>query len=189
MDIDIDTPTSFLFSDVFPTAVPASMVKDDALVKHPVGVYFQNIPVDPITQLAAIPYEAAEELGYFKIDMLHLSVLDHFESKNEIRVLAKTEPDWSLLLSPSIVAKLFQISKHYDIVSTIRPQSVQELADITALIRPGKKNLLNGYLKNKEVTRKELYRKTDRYYFKRAHAISYATTIVLQLHLIKGGIL
>jgi hypothetical protein len=188
MDIDIDTQTTFDPLQIF-TAVPASMVKDGVLTKHPVGVYFQNIPVDPITMLSAIPYEEAEELGYFKIDMLHLSVLDHFDNKEEIRILARTEPDWSLLLSPSVVAKLFQISKHYDIVSMVAPKSVQELADVVALLRPGKRYLLDGYLKNKEVIRQELYRKTDKYYFKRAHAVSYATTIVLQLHLIKGGIL
>jgi DNA polymerase III alpha subunit len=188
MDIDIDTQTTFDPLLIF-GAVAASMVKDGVISKHPVGVYFQNIPVDPISNLAAIPYEQAEELGYFKIDMLHLSVLDHFDNKEEIRILSRTEPDWSLLKSPSVVAKLFQLSKHYDTVSRITPTSVQELADCVALIRPGKRFLLEGYLKNKELIREELYRKSDKYYFKRAHAISYATTIVLQLHLIKGGIL
>ncbi len=189
MDIDIDLPTTFNPLDIFPNAVLASMVKDSTLTKHPVGIYFQNIPVDAVTQLSAIPYEQAGEIGYFKIDMLHLSVLDHFDNKQEIRILARTDPDWSLLQSPSVVAKLFQISKHYDTVSQVNPQSIQELGDVIALIRPGKKHLLAAYLKNKEVIRKELYRKTDKYYFKKSHSISYATTIVLQLHLIKGGIL
>lgn len=188
MDIDIDTQTTFDPFKYF-NAVPASMIKDGKITKHPVGVYFQNIPVDSITQLSAIPYEPAEELGYFKIDMLHLSVLDHFDNKEEIRILSKATPDWDLLLSPSVVSKLFQISKHYELVVAIKPRSVLELADCVALLRPGKRYLLDGYLKNKDLVRQELYKKTDKYYFKKAHAISYATTIVLQLHLIKGGII
>jgi DNA polymerase III alpha subunit len=165
------------------------MIKNGLITKHPVGVYFQNIPIDPITHLSSIPYQAAEELGYFKIDMLHLSVLDYFNNKGEIRMLTKKTPDWDLLLSPSVVSKLFQLSNHYDLVVTIKPKSIIELADCIALIRPGKRYLLDGYLKDKDVIRQELYKKTDKYYFKRAHAISYATTIVLQLHLIKGGVI
>jgi DNA polymerase III alpha subunit len=188
LDIDIDTQTTFDPFQCF-DAVPASMIKNGLITKHPVGVYFQNIPIDPITQLSSIPYQAAEELGYFKIDMLHLSVLDYFNNKGEIRMLTKKPPDWDLLLSPSVVSKLFQLSNHYDLVVTIKPKSIIELADCIALIRPGKRYLLDGYLKDKDVIRQELYKKTDKYYFKRAHAISYATTIVLQLHLIKGGVI
>ena len=146
---------------------------------------------DRISGFAAIPYDEAEELGYFKVDCLHLSVLDYFGSKNEIRTLIKKEPDWMLLESAVHVQKLFQIHRHYDLISKIKPKSVIELADTIALIRPGKKYLLNAYLKNKELVRPEIYRKPDdgSYSFKKGHAISYALTIVLQLHLIKGGIL
>jgi len=191
MDIDIDFPTEFDPLDYFDQAVRASMVKNNDLKKHPVGAYFQNMPKDKITDLAAIPYEQAEELGFFKIDFLHLSLLDNFDNKDEIRALVKIEPDWNLLLNEEVVGKLFQIHRHYKILNQIKPTSVQELADSISLIRPGKRNLLNAYIKNKELIRQELYRKPDdgQYYFKKSHAISYALTIVLQLHLIKGGIL
>lgn len=188
MDIDIDFKTSFDPTRIFDQAIPASMVKSNDLVKHPCGHYFQSIPVDPVTKLAAIPYEEAEVLGYFKIDFLHLSTLDHFSSKEQIRELIKLEPDWSLLLIEDNFPKLFQIGKHHQLISVVQPKSVQELADCIALIRPGKKHLLNQYLRNKAATRKELYRRSDDgYYFKRSHAISYALTIVLQLHLIELG--
>jgi len=87
--------------------------------------------------------------------------------------------------------KLFQLHKRYDIVSKVKPKSVVELADCMALIRPGKKHLLDSYLKNKEQVRHELYTKPNDggYTFKKGHAISYALTVVLQMHLIKGGIL
>ena len=191
MDIDIDFPTDFDPLDYFDQAVRASMVKKEDLSKHPVGAYFQNIPKDKLTGLAAIPYEQAEELGYFKIDFLHLSILDNFGSKDEIRALVNIEPDWTLLQDEEVVEKLFQIHRHYKVLKQIKPTSAQELADCIALIRPGKRHLLDAYTKNKELIRQELYRKPDddQYYFKKSHAIAYALTIVLQLHLIKGGIL
>lgn len=190
MDIDLDFKSDFDPLDIF-DAIRASMVKDEELIKHNVGVYFQNMAIDPVTGFAAIPYEQAEEVGYFKIDFLHLSLLDVFGSKHEIRELLKREPDWSLLMRPDIVPKLFQISKQYELVSRLAPKSVIELADCIALMRPGKRHLVGAYLKEKTLIRQELYRKPDdgKYYFKKGHAISYALNIVLQLHLIKGGIL
>ena len=191
MDVDIDFRTDFDPLDHFPEAVRASRIQDGELKAHTAGAYFQNIPVDKVTGLAAIPYDQALDYGYFKIDFLHLSILDIFESKDEIRILLNKEPDWMLLQSPSVVTKLFQLHKHYELVAKVRPQSVQELGDCIALIRPAKRYLLNAYLKDRNAIRKELYRKPDddRPYFKKPHAIAYALTIVLQLHLIKAGIL
>jgi hypothetical protein len=190
MDIDIDTPTSFNPRDHF-DIVPASMVQSNTLVKHPCGTYFQNIPVDKITGLAAIPYEPAEELGFFKIDFLHLSILDYFGSKEEIRTLIRTEPNWDLLCIPSVVKKLFQLHKNAELLATAKPRSVQEFADCIALIRPNKRHLLGAYLTNKEKVRSSLYRQgnDDKSAFRRGHAISYALTVVLQLHLIQSGIM
>lgn len=188
MDIDIDFPSTFDPSKYFDT-VHASMVQNNALVSHPCGEYFQRIAKDKITGLAAIPYKEAEKLGYFKIDFLRLSVLNVFENKDQIRTLLKREPDWTLLENPDVVSKLFQIHKHFDVISQLKPKSVQELADCVAIIRPGKKKLLAAYIKDKHVICKELYRKEHKSDFRRSHAIAYALTIVLQLHLVKGGIL
>jgi Bacterial DNA polymerase III alpha subunit finger domain len=189
MDVDLDFPTNFDPKTIFDEAIPASMVKKGELTKHPCGHYFQTIPVDEETNLAAIPYEQAEELGYFKIDFLHLSVLDHFESKDEIRALLKIEPDWSLLLDREQVSKLFQIHRHYDLLQKVEPASIQELADCIALIRPAKKHLIDDYINDRDGVRAtSLYSKDDEgYNFKRSHAIAYAMTIVLQLHLIELG--
>lgn len=188
MDIDIDFPTTFDPTKIFNQIVPASMIKDNDLVKHPCGYYFQEMPVDPITKLAAIPYEEAEVLGYFKLDFLHLSPLDYVSSKQEIRELIHQEPDWSLLEDERVIVRLFQISKHAELIKLLHPTSIQELADSIALIRPGKKHLIPAYLRNKDGIRPELYKRVSSgYYFKKSHAISYALTIVLQLHLIAAG--
>jgi len=190
-DIDIDMPSTFDATSFFGSYVTkASLYKDEKLQPHPCGVYFQEIPKDPISKLSAIPYDVADELGYFKVDFLHLNVYNYFQSKEEIRELLKVEPDWSMLNSPSIVSKLFQVSKHYDVIKKVNPKSILEMADVLALIRPGKAYVMNLYLRDKRKGRRELYKMDERgnYSFKKAHAISYAMVIVLQLHLLSAGI-
>lgn len=189
MDIDVDTKTDFDPTKIFANVVKASTLRDKKLLPHPCGVYFQNVPIDPITKLSAIEYKQAEDLGCFKIDFLHVSIYDHFSSKEEIRELLEHEPDWDLLKHPSVVQQLFQISKHYDLIQEIMPRSILELADLMSLIRPQKRFMLRYYLENPTKTRPDLYYVDgDGYAFKKAHAIAYAMVVVLQLHLIKGGI-
>lgn len=191
MDIDIDFQPDFDPTKIFEQAVPASMLRGKELVKHPCGHYFQTMPVDKVTGLAAIPYEEAEVLGYFKIDFLHLSTLEHFKNKGQIRELLKYEPDWTILLDADHVVKLFQVGKHLSLLRIVQPTSVQELADCIALIRPGKRQLLDQYVADKKKIRPLIYRSADddKSSFRRSHAIAYALTIVLQLHLIEAGIL
>lgn len=186
MDIDIDTQSSFDPLDIFPTAIKASMIKDEKITKHPVGVYFQTVPINPLNNLSSIPYKEGDKFNLFKLDFLHLNILDSFSSKAEIRRLIKTPPNWDLLQDEEIVNQLFQISNQFQIIDLIRPKSIQQLADCIALIRPGKRHLLDKYIQDPDNTRPNLYKKTDKYYFKKGHAISYALTIVLQLHLIQN---
>lgn len=189
MDIDIDFPTSFNPKQFF-NWTKASIIKNDELSPHPCGYYPQNIPIDKLSGLASIPYNEAESLGYYKIDMLHLNLYEHFESNKEIEELLKIEPDWGLLTLPDVQPKLFQLANHGDVLNVIKPKSVEELADVLALIRPGKKPLVKLYRAQKESTKKILYAKDDSgYSFKKAHAIAYAMVIVLQLHLIDAKIL
>lgn len=189
MDVDIDLPTSFNPRELFDWT-RASVVKNDELTPHPCGYYPQTIPEDPLTHLSAIPYNQADQLGYYKIDFLHLGVYDYFQSRDEIEELLQIEPDWGLLLIPSEQKKLFQLSKHGDVLTTVKPRSIEELADVLALIRPGKKNLVKLYLAQRDACRRILYAKDENgYSFKKSHAIAYAMVIVLQLHLISAGII
>lgn len=188
-DVDIDVSDTFDANKIFGTFTRASQLKNGDLVPHNVGYYFQQIPTDPWHPgISAIPYNWAEEQGFQKIDFLHLSFLDVFTDKEQLRKLAKKEPRWELLDHHINVTKLFHIGNHYDIVSRVRPRSIDDLADVVALIRPGKRNLLERYLSEKEYVRSFLYKKTDQYYFKRSHAIGYAHVIVVQLHLLASGI-
>ncbi len=188
-DIDIDFRSDFSPPDLFKWT-RASLVRDGELAAHPCGYYPQDIPVDQLTGLSAIPYEQAESMGFFKIDFLHLNVYNSFMSRAEIEELVKIEPNWNLLTNEDVQGKLFQLSKHGDILNDIRPRSIPDLADVLALIRPGKKNLIKLYKANKEATRRLLYSKDEQgYSFKKSHAIAYSLVIVLQLHLVELGLI
>jgi DNA polymerase III alpha subunit len=188
-DIDIDFQTAFRPEEVF-SWPRASVVKNGYLSPHPCGIYPQKIPIDAVTKLAAIPYKEAEALGYLKLDMLHLSVYDNFKTREEITELLKIDPDWGLLQIPTEQKKLFQLSNHGDVLTAIKPKSIEELADVLALIRPGKKQLTKLYHADREATRRILYARDESgYSFKKSHAIAYAMVIVLQLHLIATGVI
>lgn len=191
MDIDLDLPSNFDVNKVFNQAITASRVQNKQLVKHPTGAYFQKIPIDKQTNLAAIPYDKAEKLGYIKIDFLHLSLLKLFKNKNQMRKLLNKEPDWNILHWSSAVKQMFHIHNHFNVVQKVRPRCIEELADCLALIRPSKRYLLSQYalIRNrpKDHIRKLLYMKPhdNQYHFKRSHAIAYACTVVLQMHIFK----
>lgn len=189
-DIDIDVQKNSILTKYFPNMIKASMLRNNnELIPHTCGRYFQNIPVDNITNLAAIPYEEAEVLGYQKIDFLNLNMLMKFHSKKEIRELIKNEPDWSLLQREEVVNKLSHIHRHFNIIQQINPCTIQELADCIAIIRPDKIKLLNSYLLDKSAISPLLYRNKndDKSSFKKGHAIAYAQNIILQLHLYTLG--
>jgi len=188
MDVDIDIDPNFKPLELFKDWRRASLVKDGKLSAHNVGVYPQKIAKDPITGFAAIPYEEAEDLGYLKVDFLPLHVYKNFKTRAEIDALLQKEPDWTLLQVPSVQPKIFQLAKHGDLLSDLKVKDVQELADVMALIRPGKKALVGLYKKERKAARAMLYAKDETgYSFKKSHALAYAYVVWLQLHLIEQG--
>jgi hypothetical protein len=93
-----------------------------------------------------------------------------------------------MLTDQNIVSRLFHIKNHYDIVAKCEPKSIEDLADILALIRPSKKDLLDKYLKDKFSVRSLLYVKHLDSDLRKSHAIAYAMNIVIQMNLIELGI-
>ena len=81
----------------------------------------------------------------------------------------------------------FHIKKHYELVVQCSPVSIEDLADILAMIRPNKINLKDKYIKNKNSVRELLYEKHDESDLRKSHAIAYAMNIVIQMNLIKLG--
>jgi|TARA_B100000809_G_scaffold162455_1_gene159779 hypothetical protein len=178
-DIDIDLKNR---EDVLTKLkhIPASIIGNTAK-KHNTGVYFHDMPHDPSTNLSTISYKKAEDLGYFKIDLLNVNIYEYVKNEAHLNTLLKREPDWNLLLHKEIVQQLFHIHDHYDIVAQMQPRSIDQLAMVLAIIRPAKRPLLGESWQSiqKQVWLKP---KDNSYYFKKSHAVSYAYAIIVQLN-------
>ncbi len=167
--------------------IPACIIKDGGIRKHPTGVYVQDIPYDPGKNHATIDYKVAEDRGYFKLDFLNNGTYDNVRDEAHLDELLNTEPRWELLEHEEFVAELPHIGNYFDIVRSIRPSSIYDLAVILALIRPGKRHLVH---KHRDIIESDIWdRPTNgEYYFKKAHSISYAATIVIAMNLLVEGL-
>lgn len=163
--------------------IPAMMVKDSNQVKHPSGVYFTEIPINPITGLPSFNYKEAEEKGYIKLDFLNNTLYSNVRDREHLKSLVDTEVIWELLLEDVVIEQLAHIRGHADVVRTIKPKSIEDLAIVLALIRPAKRYLLNESI---DVIKEKVWVKPndDEYYFKKSHATAYALSIVVQLNLL-----
>ena len=184
IDIDFKDRTSILNKLHH---IPASIIKDNNVVRHNTGIYFHEIPVDPFTGNATLDYKKAEELGYFKIDCLNVNMYKDVESEEHLQRLIDTEPNWELFQHKEIVVQLFHIHDHFSIVLQMKPQSVEQLAIVLAIIRPAKRSLLG---ESWQSIQKQVWLKPvdNSYYFKKSHAVSYALAIVVQLNLLVESI-
>lgn len=182
MDIDIDFANRDLALNIV-GHIKASRKEHNQTVGHNTGVYFQNIPHNPITNLATIDYKEAENRGYFKIDFLNVSIYKDILSEEHLTQLMETEPLWDLLLQDDFVNLLFHINGHGSILRQMKPQSIEQLAAVLAMIRPAKRYLIG---KDWNLVEAEVWQKPDgdEYYFKKAHAVAYAVAIVVQMNLI-----
>jgi len=151
--------------------------------KHPTGVYFQNIPRDPSTNMSTVDHRIANQYGYFKIDFLNVNMYEGVRNEAHLIDLIDREPPWDFFLYPEITDRLFHLKGYNHLLKRFQPKSVEDLAMILAIIRPSK-----AYLQQADWTkiRNEVWQKTDtkdEYQFKRSHSISYALSIIVNLNL------
>jgi hypothetical protein len=178
-DIDIDFADREGALDAL-MVVSASMSKDGVRRRHPTSVYFQNIPTDPIDGYAAIEYEPAADNGYFKIDFLNNSIYNGIRDEEHLDALINTPVDWDLFLIPEVVSELAHIKSHFNVVQFVKPKSIDDLAVILALIRPGKRHLIGA--PRHKIDAEIWSAGNEDYTFKRAHACAYAVSIIVQLN-------
>ncbi len=185
-DIDIDFTDRDAALKLF-KHIGASRMDGDRLVKHNTGVYFHEVPVNALTGLCAVPYDQAEDAGYFKLDFLNVGIYKGVRNEEHLIQLMETEPLWDLLLQDEFTDLLFHLNGHGAILRKTYPTSVEELAAVLAMIRPAKRNLIG---RSWTEIMKEVWTKpeTDEYYFKKSHATAYAVAIVVQMNLICEGI-
>ncbi len=181
-DIDLDFADREQALKLF-KHIGASRIEDNKLVKHNTGVYLHSVPVNAPTGLCAVPYDHADEEGYFKIDFLNVGIYKDVRDENHLNQLIQQEPLWDLLLEDQFVNLLFHLNGHGEILRKTCPTSVEQLAAVLAMIRPAKRHLIG---KDWTTILKEVWTKpeTGEYYFKKSHSFAYATAIVVQMNLI-----
>jgi hypothetical protein len=183
-DIDIDVADRDSLLRLIPHV--AAIQKDGSSVrKHNTGVYFHEMPTNPLTGNATIGYKEAEDLGYFKIDVLNVGLYKQVKSPEHLDKLCEIDPDWNMLTNPSIVSILFQLANHVDITVKKAPKNINQLAMLLALIRPAKRHLAHlGW----DAIEKSIWTRTEDegYLFRRSHSLGYAMAIIVQLNLISG---
>ena len=184
-DIDVDFANRDDILNII-KHIPASIRDKDTLKKHNTGVYCSTIPYNPLTDTASIDYKTADDRGYFKIDFLNVGAYHGVKNEEHLKQLLDVEPLWDLLESKDVCDQLFHINGYHNLLADLKPKSIVELAMVLAMIRPGKKHLV-PVCKEKgfKSINDEIWTKTENaYFFKKAHAVSYASVIVVQLNLL-----
>jgi DNA polymerase III alpha subunit len=183
-DIDIDfVNRNDILSKI--DHVSASRLDHGELKPHNTGIYATDIPVDAVTGLATIDYKTAEDRGYFKIDFLNVGVYNGVRDEAHLTALMNQEPLWELLEDNEFVKLLFHVNGHGDILKQTKPQTVEQLAAVLAIIRPAKRHLVG---QDWNTILNEVWQRPQDadagYYFKKSHAIAYAVAVVVQMNLI-----
>ena len=181
-DIDIDFADRERALKLFEHTV-ASRLDGGEVKPHNTGIYVTAIPKDVRNNLSTIDYKTAEDRGYFKIDFLNVGIYEGVRDEAHLKQLMETEPLWDLLLDDSFNTLLFHVSGHGGILRTMKPQTLEQLASVLAMIRPAKRYLIG---KDWTTVMREIWIKpeSDEYYFKKAHAVAYAMAVVVQMNLI-----
>lgn len=199
VDLDVGDREAALaaLSDI---TIASQLVSDESkLVEHKTGLYLQNIPTDPLEGWATYPYDIAEDLGYYKIDVIPFKVYEGVESEAHLaELLAHAESedfDWLRFLDgkyyshPNTDLRVTHLANHMDVVEQYPPQSVEDVAILIALIRPRKKYLIGEPW---EVVKDKIWKKlpeedSDKkgnYFFKKSHAVAFALVILIHLQLL-----
>lgn len=185
-DIDIDTADRKKILALFPHTV-ATIKRDKKDLKHNTGVYFHKMPRDPFTGMATLDHKEAEDRGFFKIDVLNVGIYKDVQDPEHLERLMAMPVQWELLEHDEITDNLFHVNGHGNILRSLKPQSIEQLAAVLAIIRPAKRYLLNSdwnTIMNNVWTKPD----SEQYYFKKSHAIAYAQAVVVQLNLLVESI-
>jgi len=182
-DIDIDlADRSKLLTLIRHTS--ARILHQGSPRAHNSGVYVTDIPYDPVNGCAAIDYETAEQRGYFKIDLLNMSVYAGIRDQLHYDALLKTTPPWSRLWTDSDWARqLVHVGNYTDLLASMRPDSIERMAAFISIIRPGK-----AHLQNRPWS--EVFASvwdgdaSQGFVFKKSHAVGYSQLVALHMNLL-----
>lgn len=163
---------------------PARQITNGQIRRHNSGVYVTDIPEDPVNGCAAIDYEEAERLGYFKIDFLNMTVYQLIRDPAHYQAMLDQEPPWSRLWQdPAWAQQLVHVGNYTDLLASMRPDSIPRMAAFISVIRPGKAHLQN---KPWSEVFESVWDGDDSrgYTFKKSHSIGYARLVALHMNLV-----
>lgn len=178
-DVDID----FYNRDIVLNNLEHRIASLENGQKHKTGVYFTEIPHNPLDMISTIDYKEAEQRGYFKIDFLNVHLYKDVKDEQHLKSLIDREPVWELLEHKEFVDQLFHLAGYHEICKKLKPNSVEKLAAVLAIIRPAKRHLQNSSW-NEILEQVWTVPVDGQYFFKKSHATSYALTVVLHMNLL-----
>jgi len=186
-DIDIDLADREQVLQLI-QAIPARQMHQGQVRRHNSGVYATDIPRDPVNQCAAIDYETAEQLGYFKIDLLNMSVYQLIKGPEHYQTMLDQTPTWSRLWTdPAWAQQLVHVGNYTELLKSMRPDSIPRMAAFISIIRPGK-----AHLQNQPWDRvfESVWDGDDSrgFVFKQSHAISYAALVALHMNILSQDV-
>lgn len=182
-DIDIDFANRDQLLQLI-KHTPARQVVQGQVRKHNSGIYVTDIPQDPVLGCAAIDYETAEQRGYFKIDLLNMSVYQLIQNPEHYQKMLAATPPWDRLWQDTDwSSQLVHVGNYTDLLKSMRPCTIPQMAAFISIIRPGKAHLQNqpwadvfaGVWDGDD---------SRGYTFKKSHAVSYAALVALHMNLI-----
>ena len=181
-DIDIDMPDREQLLKLI-QHVPARLEVGGQIRRHNSGIYVTEIPTDPVNNCAALDYETAEQRGYFKIDLLNMSVYSLVQSPEHYEQMLAAPPPWARLWTDTAWAtQLVHVGNYTDLLKQMKPDSIPRMAAFISIIRPGK-----AHLQRRPWTEvfAEVWDGDDSrgYTFKKSHAVSYAALVALHMNL------
>jgi hypothetical protein len=186
-DIDIDLADRDLVLRLI-KHTPARQSHQGQVRKHNSGVYVTDIPYDPVNQCAALDYDFAECRGYFKIDLLNMSVYQLVKNPEHYQQMLDQVPDWQRLWTDTAWAQqLAHVGNYTELLKSMRPDSIVRMAAFISIIRPGK-----AHLQNQPWDRvfESVWDGDDSrgFVFKRSHAISYSALVALHMNLLSQDV-
>jgi len=182
-DIDIDLADRDQLLKLI-KATPARQLHQGQVRRHNSGVYVTDIPVDPVDACAAIDYETAEQLGYFKIDLLNMTVYQLIQSPEHYAQVLEQDPPWSRLWTDTEwSSQLAHIGNYTELLKSMRPDSIPRMAAFISIIRPGKAHLQNQPWD--QVFESVWDGDSSRgFVFKKSHALGYSKLVTLHMNLL-----
>lgn len=182
-DIDIDLADRNQILRLIPH-VPARMLNQGTARAHNSGIYVTDIPFDPIVGCAAIDYEEAERRGYFKIDLLNVSVYSLIKDESHYQQMLDLDPPWHRLWQdPNWASQIIHVGNYTALLDSMRPDSITRMAAFISIIRPGKVHLQNRPWE--EVFESVWDGDASRgFVFKKSHAIGYSRLVSLHMNLL-----